>query len=551
MSQCYEGNRRQEARKMFVPLLVTDFLRRAVKQYGKKIGVVDGEKRFTYAQFGERVNRLSNALLNLGVKKGDRVAVIDANSHRYLDLYYGVPQMGAILLPINIRLTPNDIAYVLNNSEARCLLVHEEMANLVKIEELPYVKDIVLMRDGPAKTELHLAGEDYESLLAQSSPIIEQDFNLDENDPAEMFYTSGTTAQPKGVLHTHRSLYLTALKDLFYSGGVGEITDATVYLYAAPLFHANAWRKVHILTVMGARHIILQRFRPETICEVIQREKVTYFEIVPTMGDMLTQFEDISKYDLSSVQRIVVGAAAMSRKTHEALMQKFPGTMVFAGYGMSETASAGATAFIKDYLKDLPEEEMQRLMRSQGFEDFITQIRVVDANGKDVIPDGKHSGEILMRGNPVIDGYWKLPKATKSTIVDGWLYSGDVATIDENGYIQIVDRLKDLIISGGENIGSIEIEDVIRSHPAVLEVAVVAAPHEKWGETPAAVVVLKEGAHLTEEELIAHCRKYLAGFKVPRVVQFRDSLPKGGTGKILKEKIKGEFWKRRERGVVS
>lgn len=535
---------------MFVPLLVTDFVKRAVRHYGKKVGIVDGEKRFTYAQFGERVNRLSNVLLGLGVQQGDRVAVIDTNSHRYLELYYGVPQIGAVLLPINIRLAMKDVSYVLNNSEASCLLVHENMTNLVNYDDLPYVKDIVLMRDEPPQAKSNIKSEEYEALMSQASPVMEREFDIDENDPAEMFYTSGTTAQPKGMFHSHRAVYLTILKDLI-CGGTGAATDATVYLQAVPLFHANAWRKAHVITCIGARHVMVRQFRPETVLELIQKERVTYFEIVPTMGDMLTQFEGFSKYDVSSVQRIVVGGAAVSRKTHEALLEKFPGALVFSGYGMSETTSAGTNAVIKDYLQDLPEEDKQRLTRSQGFEDFITQIRVVDASGKDVIPDGKHVGEIIMRGNSVIDGYWKLPEATKSTIVDGWLHSGDMATIDENGYLQIVDRLKDMIISGGENIGSIEIEDVIRLHPAVLEVAVVAAPHEKWGETPAAVVVLKEGMKLTSEELIAHCRGYLAGFKTPRVVQFRNSLPKGGTGKILKGKIKEEFWKGHERRVVS
>jgi fatty-acyl-CoA synthase len=535
---------------MFVPLLVTDFSRKAAKQYWKKVGVVDGEKRFTYAQFGERVNRLSNSLLNLGIKKGDRVAVIDTNSHRLLEMYFGIPQIGAILLPINIRLTPKDIAYVLNDSEAKCLIVNQDLVHMVIVDRLESTGKFILMRDGPSNEDSNIQAEEYEELLSKSSPVMEKDFEIDENDPAEMFYTSGTTAQPKGMFHTHRTLYLSALKDLFY-GGTGGLSDSTVYLHAIPLFHANGWRMPHTITALGARHVMVRQFRPEVICDLIQKEKVTHVDLVPTMADMLTSCQDIKNYDLSTVQRIAVGGAAMSKATHERLIEEFPGAMVIAGWGMSETASAGTAAVIKDYLEELPEEEKRRKMRSQGFEDYVSQIRVVDSNGNDVIPDGKHAGEIIMRGNCVIDGYWRLPEATRNTIIDGWLHTGDVATIDEDGYVQIVDRLKDLIISGGENIGSIEIEDVISSHPAVLEVAVVAAPDGRWGETPGAVVVLKEGAHLTEQELIAYCRKSLAGFKIPRMVQFLDSLPKGGTGKILKSQIKEEFWKGHERRVVS
>jgi len=267
------------------------------------------------------------------------------------------------------------------------------------------------------------------------------------------------------------------------------------------------------------------------------------------MADILTHYEDINKYDLSSVKRIVIGGASLLQATQEALMEKFPGCSVFAGYGLSETASGGTTAFLKDYLSDLPKEEKKLKMRKTGFEDFISQVRVVNEKGEDIKTDGKETGEIIIKGNDVIDEYWKLPEETKKTIVDGWLRTGDVATIDDDGYIQIVDRKKDLIISGGENIGSIEIEEAIRSHPAVLEVAVVAAPHEKWGETPAALVVLKEGQSLTEEEITAHCKTKLAGFKIPRIVEFRDSLPKGGTGKILKSELKEKFWEGYEKRV--
>jgi fatty-acyl-CoA synthase len=530
---------------MFIPLLITDFLRRAVRQYGKKIAVVDEEKRFAYAQFGERVNRLSNGLVDLGIRKGDRVAVIDLNTHRLLEMYYGVPQTGAILLPINIRLTQKEISYVLNDSGATCLFLNAEMAHLFGRDSVRSLKRFILFKDHREEMASGLEGEEYEAFLARSSPSWEDDLRLEENDPIEMFYTSGTTGRPKGMLLTHRMCWTAAIKDLFFGG----VDDRTVYLQAVPLFHANSWRKPHTITAVCGRHVMLRRFRPEAVCELIQREKVDYFEIVPTMADTLIHFPDIDRYDLSSVKRIVIGGAALSKATHDGLYAKFPHCSIYCGYGLSETASTATTSSLKDFLDPLPEEKRRRHMRKTGFEDPVSWVRVVNDKGRDVKSDGREVGEIIIRGHAVIDQYWRLPDETKNTIVGGWLFSGDMATVDENGYIEIVDRKKDIIISGGENIGSIEIEDVIRDHPAVVEVAVVAAPHEKWGETPAALVVLREGQTLTEEELLAYCKERLAGFKVPRIVEFWDRLPKGGTGKILKGKLKEKFWKGRDKTV--
>jgi fatty-acyl-CoA synthase len=338
---------------------------------------------------------------------------------------------------------------------------------------------------------------------------------------------------------------MAGVKDLFYGG----VDDRTIYLQAVPLFHANSWRKPHTITAVCGRHVMLRRFRPEAVCELIQREKVNYFEIVPTMADTLINFPDIHKYDLSAVKRVVIGGSALSKATHDGLYEKFPNCSIFCGYGLSETASTGTTPSLKDFLDHLPEEKKRHNLRKTGFEDPVSRVRVVNDKGQEVKSDGQEVGEIIIRGHAVIDQYWRLPDETQNTIVGGWLYTGDMAIIDENGYIEIVDRKKDIIISGGENIGSIEIEDVIRDHPAVLEVAVVAAPHEKWGETPAALVVLREGQRLTEKELIAYCKQRLAGFKVPRLVEFWDSLPKGGTGKILKGRIKEKFWQGRAKAV--
>ena len=531
---------------MYIPLLINDFLRRAISQYGSKVALVDGEKRFTYAQFGERVNRLANVLINIGIKKGDRVAVLDTNTHRLMELYYAVPQVGAILLPLNIRLTSQDICYILKDAECRIIFVNSEMKDLLSPEAKENIKEFIIMRERQEKKRNEdIPGADYEELIATSSPAYYEKIKLEENDPIEMFYTSGTTGKPKGMMLTHRMCWMAAVKDLF----IGGIDDKTIYLHAVPLFHANGWRKPHTITGVCGRHVMLRRFRPEEVCYLIQREKVNYTEMVPTMLDALIQFPELEKYDLRTLKRIVIGGAALSKVTHEAVCNKLPHCEIYCGYGLSETASCGTTAFIKDHLRHLPLDEKMRLMRKTGFEDAVSQVRVVNEKGMDVKADGQEIGEIIIKGHAVIEKYWNLPDESKSAIIDGWLYTGDMATIDENGYIEIVDRKKDIIISGGENIGSIEIEDVIREHPDVLEVAVVAAPHEKWGETPAAIIVLKEGSKTTAEEITAFCRKKLAGFKIPRIIEFWDSLPKGGTGKILKSQLKEKFWRGREKKV--
>ena len=526
---------------MYVPMLITDFVRRAVKQYSKKVGIVDGEKRFTYAEFGERVNRLSSVLLSLGIEKGDRVATIEVNTHRLLEMFYAVPQIGAILLPINMRLSSDEIAYIINNAEAKCLILSEDMADLIEPvkDKLKTIEHYILMRDEAPATNLTITGDEYESLLQQSSPVLEKTFDLDERDPAEMFYTSGTTGRPKGVLLTHRNIYINALNYLYAE----SIKDSSILLHCIPLFHANGWCGAHNLTWVGGRHIMLRQFRAEVVCDLIQKERVTYMHIVPTMANTLAYFEDITKYDLSSVERVSIGGAPLSRAVHEAIRKVFrPDCIVCAGYGLTETVGGSNITNIKDYLSELPEEERRKKTCKSALPSLMTEIRVINENGEDVKPDGEEIGEVVMRGNNITDGYWQLPEETEKAFKGGWFHTGDLGTIDEEGYIQIVDRAKDLIISGGENISSIEIENAIYSHPAVLEVAVVAAPHEKWGETPVAIVVLKGGESLTQDELVDYLRTKLARFKVPKLIEFRDSLPKGGAGKIMKRELREAFW---------
>jgi fatty-acyl-CoA synthase len=523
---------------MFVPMLVTDFARRAEKQYGSKTGVVDGDKRFTYAQYVERTMRLSSALLEIGVERGDRVAFIDYNTHRLLEAFYGVPRIGAILLFINIRLSPDDIAFILNDSGASCVVINEGLAELVLPvkAKLETVKRFVVMRDEAGESSLPGAPE-YEDLLQRASTTLPK-VDLDENDPAEMCYTSGTTGGSKGMLLTHRMLYFNAINMAM----AAQVDDHSTFLHSIPLFHVNGWGTPHFLTAAGGKHVMLKEFRPEDVCRAIEQERVTNIFMVPTMANTLVNYEHLGDHDLSSLEQVAIGGAPLSSPLFRLIEEKL-GCEVYAGYGLTETSPGLTMSRAKHHLSHLSGDERVDMLRAAGYADPLVEVRVVREDGEDVRPDGTEAGEIIARGNNVIDGYWNRPEETARTIIDGWFHTGDMATIDVDGYIRIVDRTKDIIISGGENISTPEVENVVAGHPSVLECAVVAAPHDKWGETPAALVVLREGHSLTSDELTAYCKTHLAGFKVPHVIEFMDSLPKGGTGKILKRELRERFWK--------
>lgn len=529
---------------MVVPQLVTRFLQRPLKLYPRKVGVVDGDRRFTYREYGDRVNRLSNALLGLGVKHGDRVAFLCYNCHQLLEAYYGVVQIGAILLPLNIRLTPADFSYILNDAGARFLFVDKDFVPLIRpiVHELKTVERFFLIADGG-----RVEGVDwieYEDLVGPASAAAPPVPDMDENDVAELFYTSGTTGHPKGVMLTHRNLYSNAINFIIAI----TLTDADVQLHTVPLFHVNGWGTPHALTAVGGTHVMIRQFVPQRVFELIQQEKVTLAAMVPTMVNALINFPDIGRFDLSSFKKLVVGGAPSPVAFVKAAMDKL-GCEYVSGYGLSETTPVLTIANIKDYLKDRPGEELCRLRARTGLEVLTVDLRVVNERGEDVRHDGTQIGEIVVRSDVVMKGYWNKPEETARVIVDGWFHTGDMAVIDEEGYVLIVDRKKDIIISGGENIASIEIENTLYSHPAVLENAVIAVPDPIWGEVPKALVVLKPGQSASEEELIEYCRARLARFKVPKAVVFVPSLPRTGTGKILKATLREREWKGFEKRV--
>jgi fatty-acyl-CoA synthase len=360
---------------------------------------------------------------------------------------------------------------------------------------------------------------------------------LNENDVCELFYTSGTSGRPKGVMLTHRNIFFNAVNFVI---GLG-LSDHDVQLHTIPLFHANGWGTPHALTWVGGTHVMIKKFEPERVFQLIEEEGITLAAMVPTMVSMLLNSPELPNYDLSSLDRLVVGGAASPPAFVRAVEEQL-GCTYIASYGLTETTPVLTFATLKDHLKDLPREEQDALKARAGLPVPTVDLRVVDEAGCDIEPDGKAIGEVVVKSNVVMAGYWGDPDATAATFdEDGWFHTGDMATMDQEGYIQIADRKKDIIISGGENISSLEVERVLYSHPAVLEAAVIAVPHEFWGEVPKAVVCLKSGEKASEEEILDHCHESLARYKVPKSVEFVEELPKGGTGKILKNVLKQRY----------
>jgi fatty-acyl-CoA synthase len=510
------------------------FMDRAKSLFGNKVGIVDGERRFTYGQFAERADRLSNALASVGVERGERIAWLGYNSHELLEAYYGVVQIPAVLLPLNIRLTPQELAYILKDSETVAVFYNRDFTPLVDAlrPQCPTVRRYICIET------------DYEALLEGASAEFTPPEDITDDELAELFYTSGTTANPKGVMMTHRNLYLHALQVI---GGLG-VKESIVQLHTIPLFHVNGWGTPHTLTCMGARHVMTRRFDPGEVLELIQRERVTNFAMVPTMAIALINHPKLKEFDLSSLDYVAIGGAASPMELMKEVESKL-GCRCYGGYGLTETVPVLTQSFIKHNLEGLPDEERWRRQAMAGYAMPGVELEIFDADDKPVPHDGVSVGEVVVRADNVMAGYWKLPEETERVMHSGWFHTGDMAIVDEEGYFLIVDRKKDIIISGGENIASIEIEKAVYSHTSVLECAVIPVPDDRWGEVPKAIVVLKPGEALTESQLIEHCRTKLPGFKTPKSIEFREALPKGGTGKILKRELREKYWQGYEKRV--
>jgi fatty-acyl-CoA synthase len=527
---------------MFVPLTPIRFLHRAVDLFGKKIGVVCGARQFTYADFAERCERLATALAKEGIQPGDRVAYLSFNNHQLLEGYYGVVQARAIVMPLNVRLSPVELTNILNHSGARMLLFENDFAPLVEhLKPLcPELKRCVTLNE-----KVPIADLTYEELLDKGRPERADIFSFDESAIAELFYTSGSTGTPKGVMLGHRTLYTHGLAVASLFKDVETIVD----LHTIPLFHANGWGRPQASTLLGLKQIMVRRFEPTGVFRLIQEHRATDMSLVPTMANALLNAPDLGNFDLSTMRNITLGGAASSPELIERMEKAFH-CDIYSGYGLTETSPLLASSRNKPGLEYKSDAERYRRRSMAGWPVPGIQLRVVDPNMNDVPRDFESIGEVVAAGDHIMEGYFREPEVTASVMSGPWFHSGDMAVWDEDGFVHIVDRKKEIIISGGENISSLEVEKAIFAHPDVFECAVVAAPDEKWGEVPVAVVVRKPGSKLSSDELLEFLRARLGHYKVPRIIDFHDEpLPKTGTGKIRKLILREPFWAAKEKRV--
>jgi fatty-acyl-CoA synthase len=515
-------------------LTPVDLLRRSAAVFPERTAVVHGERRTSYRELEERVNRLASALRDAGVGHHDRVAVLSPNAPALLEAHFGVPAAGGVLVAINTRLSTDEVGYILGHSGARVLLVDAELEPTVAPLDLTGLRVVRIEDSGEAD-------DPYEALLAAGSPERPERWLVDEEEPISINYTSGTTGRPKGVVYTHRGAYLNALGECIEIG----LGFDSVFLWTLPMFHCNGWCFPWAVTAVSGTHVCLRRVDPGEIWRLLRAEGVTHYNGAPTVHIAL-----VNHPSAAPLERLVTVCVAGAPPSPTLLGQmRVLGMRPIHLYGLTETYGPHTLCEWRDGWGDLPDDELARLLARQGQSYVMADpTRVVDERMNDVPRDGVTPGEVVMHGNNVMKGYFADPEATALAFRGGWFHSGDVAVWHPDGDIELRDRKKDIIISGGENISTIEVEQAVVRHPAVLECAVVAIPDDYWGERPKAFVTLKAGAEVTGEEIIVFCRERLAHFKCPAAVEFGD-LPKTSTGKVQKFVLREREWAGREKRI--
>ena len=523
-----------------VPLSPVSFLLRAARIYGQRVAVIHGERRVTYAQFLERSRRLASSLAQAGVGRGDTVAIMAPNTPEMLEAHYAVPMLGAVLCAINIRLDAPAVGFILRHSEAKVVLADREFARVMRpaldglgilAVDIDDTQVPAVLREGWGE---QIGGVDYEAFLAAGDPDHPVLLPDDEWQAIALNYTSGTTGNPKGVVAHHRGAYLNATANALTFG----LSPRSVYLWTLPMFHCNGWTYTWAVTLAGGTHVCLRRVDPAEIFAAIGTHDVTHMCGAPVVLSMLIHApEAVRRRPARPVQIATGGAAPPSTVIAQMEAMGFDVTHL---YGLTETYGPSTVCLWQPGLEDLPIERKAAFMARQGVNTpMMEEAAVLHPGTMQPVPgDGATIGELMVRGNTVMKGYLKNPGATNEAFAGGWFHTGDLAVMHPDGYLEVKDRAKDIIISGGENISSLEVEEVLYQHPAVMEAAVVARPDEKWGETPHAFVTLKPGAtEVSAQDMIVWCRGHLAHFKCPRAISF-GPLPKTSTGKIQKFELR-------------
>lgn len=521
-------------------------LRRAISLYGHHEAICDQGVKYNYRQFGERVAALSKGLSKLGVKKGETVAIVCPNTHHYLEAYYACAVAGMVLNPLNFRLAAKEIHTILADSSARAIIVHHDFVELFKNaithEDIPGFDNVLYIGDGSLDSKLNVWP--YETIVSENDGAELPDLLIAGSDLAQLYYTSGTTGRAKGVMLTQENVTAHALAAI----PEFELSDADTWAHIGPLFHlVDAWA-VFAGTWVGARHVFSPYFRAEEVLDLLENEKVTKTALVPTMLNALLNDPSIKERAFPALKVITTAGSPVAPEIVKKTCETF-GCQYWQFYGMTECSPLLTISKPKTSMKDWSSEKLLAVTSRTGRTVLGVELKVVKEDGIEVKRDDQEVGEIIVRGPSITPGYWKQPEATQATIVDGWLHTGDLAVIDSEGYVNVVDRKKDMIITGGENVYSTEVEYCLYEHPDIVECAVFGIPDKDWGEKVKAVIVTRQGANLSEVDIIAYVRTKLAAYKAPRSVDFLDVLPKTGSGKIYKKGLRDPYWEKQSKHI--